>query len=91
MTNSKNTIEAKKSSSIFPNPTNHNFNITIHSQNEKATLNIFNNMGQQVHSSEINQSGNKINCQNWSDGLYIIIINGNGWQNMHKIMITNNH
>ncbi len=91
MTNSKNTLKAKKFSSIFPNPTNHNFNITIHSQNEKATLNIFNNMGQQVLSSEINQSENKINCQNWSDGLYLIIINGNGWQNMHKIMITNDY
>ncbi len=70
-----------KEVTIFPNPVNHDLQLTMHwDENESVVLKIFNAQGQFIHSQYISlklgQNHWSLNVSNWPTGVYWIEING---------------
>lgn len=64
---------------VYPNPSNGNINIAFNSSvSEKATLKMFNLLGQQIYSNEVELAEGlnslNVNLTNQSTGLYTIIL-----------------
>ncbi len=64
--------------SVYPNPVNEELNVDFKSNNFMAsTVYIYNGLGQPVYTQQFNFSSGhlKINCKDWSNGLYTVVIN----------------
>ena len=63
---------------ISPNPNNGNFKINLdNSLNENFGFEIYNILGERVHSETINQNQNEIKTNNLSKGVYLVKISKN--------------
>ena len=70
--------------SVFPNPNNGQFNVTL---NTNATLNIYNNLGQTVRTEKLESGNYTINISHLAKGIYMIeAVSGNQRQ-MHKVIV----
>lgn len=58
--------------SVYPNPTQNQFNIKTTS-NEPTLLNIYSVTGQLVHSSQFTNS-TQIDCSTWGNGVYFLLL-----------------
>ncbi len=76
---------------VYPNPTTNPFTIYLHNFNEtKASINIYNKLGQRVSSKNLNLTNGaelvQINNSNWAKGIYIMKIKvGNNLYNKQII------
>lgn len=60
---------------LYPNPANTRFNIDIEGMlNSRPMLCIYNIMGQIMLEEEIQDSKTQINCESWTNGVYLINI-----------------
>lgn len=78
--------EKNKFFSIYPNPSNGNFQLNLENDG-KAQIEIFNMLGQLVHETTL--TGNRLNNVNTSlsSGYYILTVNQNGNKATEKIII----
>lgn len=77
--------------SVYPNPTNGNFNIRMTTKTNKVTTEIINLAGQIVSTNTFNVAGNKIdqaiNATNLPKGVYIVKINDGDSTQTKKLII----
>jgi hypothetical protein len=73
--------------SMYPNPTTGLLNITTTAA--KATVEIFNIMGQNVATKEITNGANTIDISNLSNGVYSVQIMQNNTLTVGKVIKTN--
>ncbi len=74
----KTTTFEDKNLKISPNPNNGDFNINLdNSFNENFGLEVYNILGERLHSQIINQNQNEIKTNNLSKGLYFVKISKN--------------
>ena len=74
----KTSIFENKNIKISPNPNNGNFKINLdNSLNENFGFEIYNILGERVHSETINQNQNEIKTNNLSKGVYLVKISKN--------------
>ncbi|MDO9187092.1 MAG: multicopper oxidase domain-containing protein [Bacteroidia bacterium] len=65
-----NDINFENNFSFFPNPTSHFLNI-ISSHNEKYSVSIFNSLGEQIYSEQVNKNM-RVETSNFASGIYFI-------------------
>jgi hypothetical protein len=63
-------INETASANVYPNPTMGLFNVDLTSQN-KATIAVYNMVGQQVYEGPLSSGNNKVDIQGKASGLYI--------------------
>lgn len=63
-------VSEQASTNVYPNPTLGQFNVDLTSQN-KATIAVYNLIGEQVYQGDLNSGNNKVNIENKASGLYI--------------------
>ncbi len=63
-------VTATVSANVYPNPSMGLFNVDLSSQN-KATIAIYNMIGEQVYTGELNSGNNKVDIQGKAKGMYI--------------------
>lgn len=78
-------INTINSFSIFPNPSNQEFNISI-SENTNISINITNTLGQKIYSINNVNKNLKLDCSNWENGIYYINVSSNGANKTYKFI-----
>jgi hypothetical protein len=73
--------------SIYPNPSNGQFNVTIEGFVGAVNVEILNNLGQVIYSNQFNQSIHEINLNTASPGIYLIRLSAEGENIYRKIII----
>jgi hypothetical protein len=76
----------KKNPTIYPNPATNNFTVNLGDNNEKAFIQLFNIVGQQVYSETITGTTN-VNVANLNSGVYMLKINQNGKVYTTKVVV----
>lgn len=73
ISNAKNNSNIK----LYPNPNNGLFQIYLGSENKYETINIYDGQGKRVYNNSIDKNDDllNINIQNYSNGIYFIILN----------------
>jgi hypothetical protein len=56
--------------SLFPNPNNGTFILSLSNSNDKCNVKIFNYLGENIYSAKINSGNTEINLQSQPDGVY---------------------
>jgi hypothetical protein len=65
-----------ESITVYPNPTNTNFNLDFVTElKPKTFVKVFTLMGQLVYENEITEKNTQINCETWTNGIYLINVN----------------
>lgn len=83
--------ETSSSVTIFPNPTEGIFTITVKGQDEKYTLEITNALGQILESTSINgNTNNQFDLSKYSAGVYVVNVIGKNMTEQRKITVTHN-
>ena len=77
-----NEIKTSANVHLFPNPTNGIFNITIENLQDKAIIQIYNLLGQQVLQSNIISDKIEINLSGQASGTYLYHISGANAENI---------
>ena len=75
----------KKNPTIYPNPATNNFTINL-GNDEKANIQLFNIVGQQVYSETITGTA-QVNVSNLNSGVYMLKINQNGKVYTTKVIV----
>lgn len=72
----QNHSEKMYSFNLFPNPAKESFNISINAKTDfsSAQINIYNNLGQKVSNSIIQENNSKIDVSNLPKGFYLVSI-----------------
>lgn len=73
--------------SIYPNPSNGQFNVTIDGYVGAVNVEILNNLGQVIYTNQFNQSTQEINLNSVSPGIYLIRLSAEGENIYRKIII----
>jgi PKD repeat protein len=89
-------VDDSKSSdnlSVFPNPNNGNFNITMSiKENENYILHIMNMLGEIIYTEQLTPSNNaqekEINLGHISPGMYLLSVEGERGNYMRKIVVN---
>jgi len=71
---------------VYPNPANEELNIQLNSENNKATISIYNTLGELVMTSKTNSINNKLSIRNLPSGIYIIDVNNGVSKHQQKIV-----
>lgn len=82
-----NFITNSKMLTVFPNPTNGEFQLQLDGLNTEANLTIANMNGQQVFEKSIATDNEKINVSKLSAGIYFIKVNNEKYNITKKLMI----
>ena len=78
----------ENSISIFPNPTKDNFTININAEIKKAQIEIYNVMGEKIHTEIISAASSKeIYLRNISSGIYFVKVYNGQNQYTKKLII----
>ena len=80
-------IDINASYSVFPNPSSRSLNIKSINDTPIESIEITNNLGQQVYYQKINSYSAKINVSSYTTGTYTISIASNG-QSSKKLIIV---
>jgi hypothetical protein len=75
----------KNNPTVYPNPATNNFTVNL-GNDEKANIQLFNIVGQQVYSETITGSAN-VNVANLHSGVYMLKINQNGKSYTTKVVV----
>lgn len=73
--------------SIYPNPSNGEFNISIEGYVGAVNVEILNNLGQVIYTNQFNQSIQEINLNTVSPGIYLIRLSAEGENIYRKVVI----
>ena len=73
---------------VYPNPAFDYFTIDINADLFKANIEIRNILGEKIYSAQVKSGNEKINCKNFSSGIYIVSIT-NGKKIITKKLIVN--
>lgn len=77
----------KASLMVYPNPANTEFVIELEGQEQtKPTLRVYNIMGQLIHQQLVTENSTRINCQNWTNGVYLVSVSNNTSQSTFKLI-----
>ncbi len=71
VSNSINELKKNEKISVFPNPSQGIFTLSISSVKEKCDVEIFNVLGEIIYRSKINSSNSEINLSGQPQGLYL--------------------
>lgn len=58
---------------IFPNPASNSFTLEVIDNNKGYSIEIYNTLGQIIYSKNIDEGKNKIESQDWTNGIYSIV------------------
>lgn len=73
---------------IYPNPASSFITVDLHGTNDhNLIMNIYNLMGNIVHSETLNQKQQQINISHLHNGIYLIEINSKEWTDKQKLII----
>ena len=75
----------KKNITVYPNPATNNFTVNM-GNDEKASIQLFNIVGQQVY-SETFTGTTTVNVANLHSGVYMLKVNQNGKVNTTKVIV----
>ncbi len=75
----------KNNPTVYPNPATNNFTVNL-GNDEKANIQLFNIVGQQVYSETITGSA-QVNVANLNSGVYMLKINQNGKVYTTKVVV----
>lgn len=75
----------KNNPTVYPNPATNNFTVNL-GNDEKANIQLFNIVGQQVYSETITGSA-QVNVSNLKSGVYMLKINQNGNVTTTKVVV----
>jgi hypothetical protein len=75
----------KNNPTIYPNPATNNFTVNL-GNDEKANIQLYNIVGQQVYSETINGTA-QVNVSNLKSGVYMLKINQNGKSYTTKVIV----
>jgi len=75
----------KTNLTVYPNPATNNFTVNT-GNDEKATIQLFNIVGQQVYSETFTGSTN-VSVANLHSGVYMLKVNQNGKVNTTKVVV----
>ena len=75
----------KNNPTVYPNPATNNFTVDL-GNDEKATIQLFNIVGQQVYSETITGSA-QVNVANLHSGVYMLKVNQNGKVYTTKVVV----
>jgi hypothetical protein len=81
-----NEITSAYSLSIYPNPTTNNFIIKLNSETKNTHLEIFNTLGEKVHSETINRQSTAINLK-YPAGIYFVKVGDGEKVYVQKLII----
>ena len=76
---------------IFPNPTSNRFNLSISNTVvlDGFELCVFNGLGQQIFSQQVNNHQSEVDCSKWVDGVYFYLLRKDGiLVDMEKIIVN---
>jgi type IX secretion system substrate protein/NHL repeat-containing protein len=73
--------------SIYPNPSAGIVNIEFANVTENSTYKVYNTMGQEVKSGNLNQTVNQINLQDLNAGMYTILVSQQDIVSTSKIVV----
>ena len=62
---------------LYPNPNNGSFKLEIENLSVNSKVEIYNNLGQLVFASQLNENNTEINISNLNNGLYTVKLIGN--------------
>jgi beta-glucanase (GH16 family) len=72
---------------IYPNPSDGHFTLTIDGIENEYLIQIFNNLGQTIYSLKKSCLSNELNLEEWGKGVYFIKISTSNEQMIKKILI----
>ena len=64
--------------SIYPNPSNGQFNVTVSSLQKSSSIEIYNSIGELVYSQKVINEQNTIELTNEANGLYFVKVMSDG-------------
>jgi hypothetical protein len=65
----------KSSLHIYPNPTSKGFNLELQSEfSNNLNLKVFNLMGQLIYEQNVKEKKTSVNCESWTNGVYLISV-----------------
>lgn len=76
----------KNNMTVYPNPATNNFTVNLGDNDAKATIQLFNIVGQQVYSETITGSA-QVNVANLHSGVYMLKVNQNGNVTTTKVVV----
>lgn len=83
-----NSISTAPALSIYPNPAKEMINIsTNHSVNEGCLITIYNMLGDVIFADKLNQTKTQLDIRNFSSGIYLVEIKGEGWSEKEKLVV----
>lgn len=82
-----NTPKNQQTLSIYPNPSHEQFTINYLSNNETATIEIYDVYGQLIAQYQPNDAQQKVNTQSWSRGVYVVILKVGGKQVVGRVVV----
>lgn len=86
--NSNNEIDLSSQIGLYPNPTNSDVYLNVGNISfKKASVEIFNTLGQNVFSSSINESG-ILQIQNLNSGTYLVAITVDNQKTIKKLIVS---
>lgn len=69
---------------FYPNPVNNNLHIS-NLKNNKTTISVYTSLGQLIFKNEMNENELDISTIHWSNGLYLLVIDGEIYKIMKNI------
>ncbi len=74
--------------SVFPNPGNENVNLIFSSMVSKASVHLYNCLGEEMISQSIqNSNGLQLNLNNLAKGIYVVRVNSGNYSVQRKLLI----
>jgi len=76
--------------SVYPNPARGEFNIDLHDfAGKNVAVKVINAMGQEVYKETllVNKTATKTIPSNWAEGLYFVVVEGEGKRAVSRIML----
>ena len=79
--------EGEISFSLFPNPSSTHFTLEFEGEIKNLNYSIHDILGKEILSGKINSSQTKIDCANWSEGVYLIKVGDENGYSVKKLVV----
>lgn len=73
--------------SIFPNPSSNYFTLNFEREFQNLNYSIHDILGKEILSGKINSAQTKIDCENWSSGVYLIKVGNENGYSVEKVVV----
>lgn len=73
--------------SIYPNPSSSYFTLNFEEEIKNLNYSIYDILGKEIISGKINSAQTKIDCENWSAGVYLIKIGDENGYSVEKVVV----